>query len=157
MSFKLKSKRKTVGKAVSAGSGCKITKITKSSKIIDLETRAVNELENLAKRQSETRVYKSPSLVVNKRSFAKSLVSVEKHNLKIKNCSDRKNLVSKTSDSRTVDAKTVDAKIVDTKKKFSALSYDETDDQNSDKNVNKIDLTKKINKNTLNLNSFYCE
>jgi len=53
------------------------------------------------------------------------LVSVEKHNLKIQNCSERK--------------------IVDSKKKFSALAYAETDDQKPDKDdkshVNKIDLT----------------
>jgi len=100
-------------------------KITKTSVIIDLENRAVKEIENLAKRQSESRVYKSPSLTVNKRSFAKSLVSVEKHNLKIQNCSERK--------------------IDDSKKKFSALAYAETDDHKPDRDdkahVNKIDLT----------------
>jgi len=66
MSFRLKSKRKIVGKTVildcDTGSAAKITK---TSVIIDLENRAVKEIENLAKRQSETRVYKSPSLTVN--------------------------------------------------------------------------------------------
>ena len=122
MSFRLKSKRKLDGKPVNTGSALKISKTT------DLETRAMKELENLAKRQSESRVYKSPSLTVNKRSFAKSMVSVEKHNLKIKKCSV--------------------GKIIDSKAKFSAIAYAETDEQKPDKDetthVNikcKIDLT----------------
>ena len=122
MSIRLKSKRKLVGKSVNTGSALKISKTT------DLETRAMKELENLAKRQSESRVYKSPSLTVNKRSFAKSMVSVEKHNLKIKKCSV--------------------GKIIDSKAKFSAIAYAETDEQEPDKDetthVNiecKIDLT----------------
>jgi len=147
MSFKLKSKRKIVEKNVGTESGVEITKITKSSKILDLENRAVKELENLAKRQSETGIYKSPSITVNKRSFAKSLVSVEKHNLKIKKC-DVKNADSRETDSKKINSNSI--RIVGSKKKFSALSYAESEDfedkkprpvQNDKSHANKIDLT----------------